>query len=67
MGRSDEAKCREEVSGELVVTRADAAEVFEATEAALDNVAAVVDHLVIADAFFALSGNGGLDSLILEI
>jgi hypothetical protein len=35
---------------ELVVTRADAAEVFEATEAALDNVAAVVDRLVIADA-----------------
>ena len=43
--RSDEAQCREEVSGELVVAGGDASEVLEATEAALDHVAAFVDFL----------------------
>ena len=66
---SDEAKRREEVSGELVITRGDAAEVLEATEAALDDVATFVGQLVIANARLAigLAGNDGVDSLLLEI
>ena len=66
---SDEAKRREEVSGELVITRGDAAEVLEATEAALDDVATFVGQLVIANARLAigLAGNAWFDCLLLEI
>src|SRR5208282_4539558 len=65
---SDEADGREEVSGELVIACGDASEVFEAAEAALDDIATFIGLLVIANAFLAigLAGDDRLDAVLFQ-
>jgi hypothetical protein len=45
----NEADCREEVSGQTVVTRCDAPEILQPAKAALDNIAILVGLLVVVD------------------
>lgn len=53
---------------ELVITSGDAAEIFEAAETALDDVAAFISLLVVADLLFAVgfAWDDGLDAAVLE-
>ena len=56
--RCAEAQGREEISGEFVVACAEAPEVLESAEAALDDVAAFVSLLVMANALFPIGFAG---------
>jgi hypothetical protein len=53
-GSSNEAQRGKIVTREFVVAGGDAPEVLEATVAALDDIAALVGLLVMANAFFAI-------------
>src|SRR4051794_7061971 len=66
--RGDKAECGEEVSGEFVVSGSDAAEIFEATECALDDVAEPVELGIEREGDLAVSlvGNDGRCALAFE-
>jgi hypothetical protein len=53
---------------ELVVTRGDAAPVFEPAETAFDDIAVLVSFLVVTDFSFAIgfAGDNGLDAMLFE-
>jgi hypothetical protein len=55
---SEQAYAGEYVSGEFVVARGDAPEILEPSDAALDDIAALVGFLVITDALLAIARPG---------
>lgn len=66
---SDKTKGGEIASGELVVSRDDAPEILQPSEAALDDVALLVGVLVVPDAPLAIgfAGNGNANVLLFEV